>query len=108
MLRHMSTGGGKQIEWLDVIVTGEHKLVMIKHLRTKSLNRMNYQAWRTQFAVLLRGHELIDFVEKKLLLDSRIMVQSAQKSVEDGIVCSKIGQRHVRKQCAMVSGFQSD
>lgn len=71
----MLTEGGKELEPSDVVIVEKHKLVMIKHLRTVILDRTNYQAWRAQFEALLYRYELIDFIKKRMLLTSRLLIQ---------------------------------
>lgn len=71
----MSMKGGKELRYLDVVTTiGEHKLVMIKHLRTENFDRTNYHTWRALFVAMLSGHVLMNFVEKKILLNTRLLV----------------------------------
>lgn len=51
------------------------EIVIIRHLKTVTLDRQNYFAWRMQFATVLRGNELEDYLTREIELNTSVRLK---------------------------------
>lgn len=47
------------------LVVPRKQVVTVSHLKTATLDKLNFYVWKVQFGAILRSHELMDYVEGK-------------------------------------------